>query len=101
MNINQENERLADEYGIPRLRANQQQKGYNEIHFRNCTKLVWGIMLINVALILILLFVFFSRPLEHYYATSFSGDVTLLKTFSLTDANTVTQQNKLPESPTP
>ncbi|MCD6046949.1 MAG: hypothetical protein K0S08_596 [Gammaproteobacteria bacterium] len=98
MNINQENAKLADEFGIPRLRRNQQQKGYNEIHFRRCVRLVWAIMIINVLLIFALLYFFFSQAPERYFATSFAGEVTPLVPYSLVTANAITQQNKSQEN---
>jgi hypothetical protein len=98
MNINQENAKLADEFGIPRLRRNQQQKGYNEIHFRRCAKLVWIIMIINVLLTFALLYFFFRQLPERYFATSFSGEVTPLAPYPLADASAITQQNKLQEN---
>ncbi len=101
MTINQENAKIAAELGIPHITKNAQQRGYSQIHFRRCIKYLEWICIINAILIVIVLYLFFSRPKEVYYATSFDGKNTLIPSFLLANANAITQQNKLPQGMNP
>lgn len=94
-NINQENTAIANELGIPRFKNNQQQRNYYQYHFRHCTLFLQWLMIINFVLILIILYIFFTRSGEHCYSTSFDGVVTPLHSYTLAEAQAITQQNKL------
>jgi hypothetical protein len=93
-NIVRENNAIANELGIPRFAINAKQKNYYSYHLRRCTRYLEWISIANIILILVILFVFFTRGDEVYYLTSFSGTNTQITPMTLDQANYVTQQKK-------
>lgn len=97
MTINQKNAKIAAELGIPRLAFNKQQRGYYQTHLRRCIQYLEWVLIANVVLIMVILYLFFTRSSELCYATSFNGENTFIQNYSLTQASLITQQNKLQE----
>lgn len=91
-NITEENNLIADELGIPRLKINQAQKIYYPYHFRQCAKYLQWIGIINFLLVLLLLFLFFSQTENDYYLTAFDGKITQIYPKTLDQAIAVTQK---------
>lgn len=98
MAINPENINIASELGIQRLEKVKRQKLYYPTHFRTFVVLLRGILAINVVLIILLLYLFITRPHEHCFVTSFDGKVTEISSMPLDQANLTTQQNYIPET---
>lgn len=99
MAINQENLAIAKAIGIPSLELNKKQRAYYPVHFRNCVNLLKWSVIINVILLVLLLYLFFTRPHEHYFISSFDGKIMPITNTSLAQAKIITQQNYVQENP--
>lgn len=59
-----------------RIIRQQQQRLYYPRYFRFMLKILWVTLLINIALVPVLIFLYFSQSKPLYYANSFTGKIT-------------------------
>ncbi len=92
MKLNEENQKLAAEYGIPALRKRRNQKGYYVLHLRSATWCLQWLMVIDFLLLITLFYLFFTIKPETYYATSLNGKNTLLTASNKNSAQSISMQ---------
>lgn len=61
---------------MQRIIRQQQQRLYYPRYFRFLLKILWLTLVINIVLVPILIFLYFSQSKPLYYANSFDGKIT-------------------------